>query len=206
MTKIMIAFACVAGLVLGGFSMIGTYNYAMAQGSEVSDGGVPDGGIALVSPAPAAPQVADPVTNPAGFASDALDAYRAAQYAFFVVLSLYGLSRGLLYVGDKYKVAMLRTYRTYIVFASSVLGGSILSIAALSTIDLRVVLGAIASAAVLELRGSGKMTALARAESLYNAYREHTGGKSAVTGADLPTWVALPEAVRSAWIATAKAA
>lgn len=215
MKKIMVAIACMAGLLVGGFMVMGTYNYAVAQGVEHSDAGVfdagPDAGpyrtAAPVTPRDPAPAsgVSDPVEDPGGFAGDALSAYRAAQYAFFVVLALFGLSRGLLYVGDKYGVAMLRTYRTYILFVSAVLGGAVLSVATLSTIDLRVVLGAIASAAVLELRGAGKMTLAARAESMYNAYLAQTGGRSAVTGVELPAWAATTQAVRDGWLAAARA-
>lgn len=37
----------------------------------------------------------------------------------------------------------------------------------------------------------------------YEAYSRHTGGKSLATGADLPTWDALPEPIRQAWIVAA---
>jgi hypothetical protein len=37
----------------------------------------------------------------------------------------------------------------------------------------------------------------------YEAYAEFTGGRSLVTGADLPTWPDLPEAIRLAWTAAA---
>lgn len=41
------------------------------------------------------------------------------------------------------------------------------------------------------------------AAGLYGAYCEHTGWKSAVTGADLPQWAEVRPAVKEAWIATA---
>mgnify|MGYP000903260148 CR=1 FL=1 len=44
------------------------------------------------------------------------------------------------------------------------------------------------------------------AKHLYEAYCEHTGGKSAVTGHPLPKWDDVAPAVRDAWHATAKAA
>lgn len=44
-----------------------------------------------------------------------------------------------------------------------------------------------------------------RAEFLYNAYCNHTGWKSAVTGAPLPSWEKVFKSVQDAWIATAAA-
>lgn len=39
----------------------------------------------------------------------------------------------------------------------------------------------------------------------YMAYRENSGRKSLVTGADLPVWEDLPEEIQLAWIAAAAA-
>jgi hypothetical protein len=44
------------------------------------------------------------------------------------------------------------------------------------------------------------------AKHLYEAYCEHTGWKSAVTGHPLPKWDDVAPAVREAWHAAAKAA
>jgi hypothetical protein len=44
------------------------------------------------------------------------------------------------------------------------------------------------------------------ATRLYEAYRVHTGGKSAVTGAPIPEWTALSSPVQDAWKASARAA
>jgi len=44
------------------------------------------------------------------------------------------------------------------------------------------------------------------ADFLYTAYCNHTGFKSAVTGADLPKWSEIKiQGVKDAWLATAKA-
>lgn len=39
----------------------------------------------------------------------------------------------------------------------------------------------------------------------YNAYRNHTGGKSAVTRRDIPPWANLAPAIQAAWEASAAA-
>lgn len=44
------------------------------------------------------------------------------------------------------------------------------------------------------------------AEEFYEAYRAATGGKSVVTGADLPDWVEVGDAVQEAWRAVARLA
>lgn len=55
------------------------------------------------------------------------------------------------------------------------------------------------------LLGADKANGFAAAASLhldreaYEAYARHTGWKSLATGADLPQWDALPEAIRVAW-------
>lgn len=222
MKKIALALCCITGLAVGGVTTIGTYQYAIAQGdsdagltvSSASDAGPvaavtepagPPSDANSIEPKEAA-KVVDLVSDPGGYAQDVLSAYRAAQYAFFVVLVLFGISTGILWLDSKYKFHRLKAYRRYIVFGSSVLGGAIVSLAALEHIDLRVVAGAIAAALMLELRGKGAQTMEGRAKSMYEAYAGHTGWKSAVTGADLPQWADVPQAVRDAWIAVAKAA
>ncbi len=45
---------------------------------------------------------------------------------------------------------------------------------------------------------------LAAAESLYMAYAKPTGGRSAVTGAELPLFAACKPLVRAGWLAAAK--
>lgn len=221
MKNVFVVMLCVLGLAAGSGVTIGTYKYASAQGYEAPhDAGAlePDAGLTVSRPvatiAPAEPkQVHDPVTDPGGYAQDVLGAFRAAQYAFFVVLTLFGISRLAIYLDDKFDIPWLERGRSYIVFGSSVLGGAIVSLAALSTVDLRVVVGSVASAAILELRGRGKMTLEARAKSMYEAYLDATGGVSAVSGAPLPSWetLALPGTphgadVRRAWLAAAKVA
>ena len=42
-------------------------------------------------------------------------------------------------------------------------------------------------------------------EIAYNAYREHTGGKSLVSGEGMPFWQSLPDDIRAAWEAAGKA-
>ena len=192
---------CLGLVSCGGWALAAAHGEGQTVGMDAglgADAGAP-------APSADAPKVMhDPVENPRGFADDTLHAFRAAQYAFFLVLVLFGISRGLLYVSDKHDVKFLDKHRAYILFSTSVLGGSVLSLIALSHIDLRVVLGAVASAAMLELRGRGKMSEASRAKSLYEAYATSTEWKSAVTGADLPQWGALPPTVVSGWLASAK--
>jgi hypothetical protein len=46
----------------------------------------------------------------------------------------------------------------------------------------------------------------ALAKALYDAYRAHTGGVSAVTGQAIPEWTWLPVHVQGAWCASAREA
>lgn len=212
MKKTFVVMLCAAALIFGGFAVTGTYQYAAAQGPPdagmtVSSGAKPDA-PALRDEGPDDKVPPDVVDDPGSYAQDVLAAYRAAQYAFFVVLILFAISQGALWVGDRYTLPWLAKARPYLVFGSSVLGGAIVSISALEHVDLRVVMGAIAAAFMLELRTGRrtKETVEARAQRLYEAYATHTGWKSAVTGAKLPAWPDLPVAVHDAWLATAKAA
>lgn len=50
-----------------------------------------------------------------------------------------------------------------------------------------------------------KLSVESVAEKLYEAYRGHTGGKSLATGQPIPQWEELPQAIKDAWMATAKA-
>jgi hypothetical protein len=42
-------------------------------------------------------------------------------------------------------------------------------------------------------------------KTAYEAYRNHTGGKSLATGQEIPVWEDLPPAIRDAWAAAAAA-
>lgn len=46
---------------------------------------------------------------------------------------------------------------------------------------------------------------ISMAETAYEAYRAHTGGKSLATGADIPPFADLPLAIKDAWAASARA-
>lgn len=46
------------------------------------------------------------------------------------------------------------------------------------------------------------MSVRERANIAYEAYREHTGGKSLATGADIPEWDMLPADIQAAWHAS----
>lgn len=47
------------------------------------------------------------------------------------------------------------------------------------------------------------MTIAKLAQRLYNAYRDHTGGKSAVNGVPIPRWEDQRPQVQEAWLAVA---
>jgi hypothetical protein len=53
--------------------------------------------------------------------------------------------------------------------------------------------------------GPSEQRDLHLAEEAYEAYRMQTGGKSLVTGDDLPPWEGLGDAIKTAWIAAARA-
>jgi hypothetical protein len=210
MKKLAYAVLCVVGIWAGSTFLMGTYRYAIAQGEAAS----PDAGLVVDADPASGPSKpsdpgtekgdrSDPVEDPGGYATDVLDAYRAAQYAFLIVLVLWGISHGVIYVDDRWDTPRIAKARPYIVIGSSVLGSAILSLYALSTIDLRAVVGAIVAACVLEMRGQGKHTVTGRAEAMYQAYATQTGWKSAVTGAPLPPWREVPDAVRKGWLAAA---
>jgi hypothetical protein len=40
------------------------------------------------------------------------------------------------------------------------------------------------------------------ARAAYEGYRAHTGGKSLATGAPIPEWLDLPDAIQDAWVAS----
>lgn len=47
---------------------------------------------------------------------------------------------------------------------------------------------------------------MAYGKDAYEAYRNHAGGKSLVSGAALPEWSELPASIQGAWEAAAEAA
>lgn len=49
------------------------------------------------------------------------------------------------------------------------------------------------------------MEPLTLGEIGYEAYRQQSGGKSLVSGADIPEFLALPAAIKEAWEAAGKA-
>lgn len=108
---------------------------------------------ALVVPPPI---LKDPVDDPSGYAQDALGAFRAGQWAFLVVLGLFGLARGLLFVAAKWSIAWLKRATPALVAASAALASVGASLAGGSGFDLRATAGAVLMVAALYLSPAPK--------------------------------------------------
>jgi hypothetical protein len=109
-----------------------------------------ESGGSLTPPA-VAPVLTDPVDNPGGYARDAVDAFRAGQWAFLVVLLLFGLARLLLFVASKWSIDWLKKATPSLVALSVALASVGASLAAGGAIDWRAMLGALAMVVALYL-------------------------------------------------------
>ena len=125
----LVAFLAV---LFGAFVTAWTFRYAQAQ---------------TVSPAVVDVQ---PTTDQVD--SVMFDTYQAAPMALLLIMALYGVSRGILWLDSRRKSNILAKLRPFLVMATSILGGVVVSLSMVSEIDLRVILGAMAASIALELR------------------------------------------------------
>lgn len=156
----LLVLSAVAGLTLGygGLHVIDSA-HGQTDAGPVLETGQPLTPPAVPGEAPiktGAP-IADPVDNPSGYAKDAVDAFRAGRWALLVMLVLFGVARGLLFVAAKRKAAWLKRATPSLVALSVALAASAASLSAGGAIDFGALIGALGMAVGLYLTpSSGK--------------------------------------------------
>jgi hypothetical protein len=124
---------CLVGIVAGSMASFTALNQAFAQGVDAATD-----------------------SQEAGISGDVLGAYKAAPWAFFLVVGLYLVSEFILWVDSKIKSDVLSLLRSYLVFLVSVLAGAIFSLVAVGSIDGRAILGAMTASLMLEIKSRKK--------------------------------------------------
>jgi hypothetical protein len=145
-----ISFLIVLPLVLLGLQVGFSRAQADAAAEVMADAGV-DLQPVTATAKPAPPVLVDPVDNPTGYASDALTAFRAGRWAFLIVLGLFGLARGLLFVATRYSVTWLKRATPSLVAVSAALASVGASISAGAGVDVWATVGALLMAVALYL-------------------------------------------------------
>jgi hypothetical protein len=126
--------AAVLALMIGGLITMGTYRLAEAQTVSSSE-------VAAT---------ANPSTDQVD--SVVIETYHSAPMVLLLIFALYGVSRFVLWLDSRRQSDTLAKLRPYIVTVTSILGGVIISLSMVETIDLKVMLGALAAAVALELK------------------------------------------------------
>jgi hypothetical protein len=148
-----ISFLIVLPLVLLGLQVGYSRAQADAAAEVLADAGVDLQPVTATTSrtTPSKPVLVDPVDNPTLFAKDAVAAFRAGRWAFLIVLGLFGLARGLLFVATRYSVTWLKRATPSLVAVSAALASVGASISAGAGVDVWATVGALLMAVALYL-------------------------------------------------------